>query len=83
MLSLRARRASVAMIEIGTPVTYRGRPHVVVGVTPMGATPELLELEDIDSGRIRRVERTDPNLDIGSGKRARTSQDPTDEQASR
>ena len=49
----------------------------------MGATPELLELEDIDSGRIRRVERTDPNLDIGSGKDARTSQDPTDEQASR
>jgi hypothetical protein len=51
------------MVDLGTHLTYRGRLHVVVGVTPIGATPRLLELEDIESGRLRRVEWADPGLD--------------------
>ncbi len=69
------------MVDLGTLLTYRGRLHVVVGVTPMGATPRLLELEDVESGRIRRVEWTDPGLDTSPG-RARDREDPTEEQAS-
>jgi hypothetical protein len=60
-----ARRAFVAMLELGTVVSYRGRLQVVIGVTPMGASPQALELEDLDSGRIRSVERADPDLVIG------------------
>ena len=67
------------MVNLGTLLTYRGRLHVVVGVTPMGATPRLLELEDVESGRIRRVEWTDPGLDTSPG-RASDREDPTDEQ---
>ena len=51
------------MVDLGTLLTFRGRPHVVVGVTPIGATPRLVELEDAESGRIRRVEWSDPNLE--------------------
>jgi len=51
------------MVDLGTLLTYRGCPHVVVGVTPLGATPRLFELKDVESGRIRRVEWTDPGLD--------------------
>ena len=76
-----AHNASVAMVDLGTLLTYRGRLHVVVGVTPMGATPRLLELEDVESGRIRRVEWTDPGLDTSPG-RASDREDPPDEQAS-
>ena len=43
------------MFKIGTIVSYRGRIHVVIGVTPMSATPQLVEVEDRESGRIRRV----------------------------
>jgi hypothetical protein len=68
------------MVDLGTLLTYRGRLHVVVGVTPMGATPRLLELEDVESGRIRRVEWTDPGLDT-SPRQTRDREDPTDEQA--
>ena len=50
------------MFKIGTIVSYRGRLHVVVGVTPMSATPQLVELEDRESGRIRRVPYGDPQL---------------------
>jgi hypothetical protein len=78
--SLRARRASVAMVDLGTLLTYRGRLHVVVGVTPVGASPRLLELEDVESGRMRRVEWTDPGIDT-SPRRAWDREDPTDEQA--
>ena len=39
------------MFKIGTIVSYRGRLHVVIGVTPMSATPQLVELEDRESGR--------------------------------
>ncbi len=46
----------------------------------MGATPQLLELEDVESGRIRRVEWTDPGLDT-SPKQTRDREDLTDEQA--
>jgi hypothetical protein len=46
----------------------------------MGATPRLLELEDVRSGRIRRVEWTDPGLDTNP-RQARDRQDPIDEQA--
>jgi hypothetical protein len=69
------------MVDLGTLLTYRGRRHVVVGVTPMGATPRLFELEDVESGRIRHVEWTDPGLDT-SPRGARDREDPTDEQAS-
>jgi hypothetical protein len=48
-----------AVFEIGTIVSYRGRLHVVVGVTPMSATPQLVEIEDRESGRIRRVPSDD------------------------
>lgn len=68
------------MVDLGTLLTYRGRLHVVVGVTPMGATPRLLELEDVESGRIRRVEWTDPGLDT-SPRQTCDREDPTDEQA--
>ncbi len=43
------------MFRIGTIVSYRGRLYVVVGVTPMSVTPQLVELEDPESERIRRV----------------------------
>src|SRR6266516_2354578 len=78
--SLRTQGASVAMVDLGTLLTYRGRLRVIVGVTPMGATPRLLELEDVESGRIRPVEWTDPGLDT-SPKQTRDREDPTDEQA--
>jgi hypothetical protein len=54
-------------------VTYRGRLHVVVGVTPMGVQPQLLDLEDVDSGRIRQV-----SLDEGAIEFANTSGTPED-----
>jgi len=69
------------MVDIGTLLTYRGRLHVVVGVTPIGATPRLVELEDVESGRIRRVEWTDPDLDTAPTKRATGSDAATDEQS--
>jgi hypothetical protein len=59
----------VAVFEIGTIISYRGRLHVVVGVTPMGVTPTLLELEDTQSGRIRRVRGDDPQLAVEPTKR--------------
>jgi hypothetical protein len=60
---------SVAVFEIGTIISYRGRLHVVVGITPMSVTPPLLELEDTDSGRIRRVRGDDPQLVVEATKR--------------
>ena len=50
------------MFKIGTIVIYRGRLHVVVGVTPISVTPQLVELEDQESGRIRRVPSGDLQL---------------------
>jgi hypothetical protein len=47
------------VFKIGTIVRYRGRLHVVVGVTPMSVTPQLVEIEDRESGRIRRVPSAD------------------------
>jgi len=52
----------VAVFEIGTIISDQGRFHVVVGITPMSVTPPLLELEDTDSGRIRRVQGDDSQL---------------------
>jgi len=52
----------VAVFEIGTIVSYRGRLHVVVGMTPMSVTPPLVELEDAESGRTGRVRVDDPQL---------------------
>ncbi len=43
------------MFKFGTIVSYGGRLHVVVGVTPMSVTPQLVEIEDRESGRIRCV----------------------------
>ena len=54
--------AHAAVFKIGTIVSYRGRLHVVVGVTPMSVTPQLVEIEDRESGRIRRVPYGDPQL---------------------
>ena len=50
------------MFKIGTIVSYRGRLHVVVGVTPMSVTPQLVEIEDRESGRIRRAPDGDLQL---------------------
>jgi hypothetical protein len=50
------------VFKIGTIVSYRGRLHVVVGVTPMSVTPQLVELEDRESGRIRCVPSDDLQL---------------------
>jgi hypothetical protein len=50
------------VFKIGTIVSYRGRLYVVVGVTPMSVTPQLVELEDRESGRIRRVPAGDLQL---------------------
>jgi hypothetical protein len=41
----------VAVFEIGTAVSYRGRLYVVLGTTPMSVTPALVELEDAETGR--------------------------------
>jgi hypothetical protein len=60
----------VAKFEIGTRVRYRGRLHIVVGFTPMGVTPRLLDLEDVQSGRIRQVKPTDPDLELEPIERA-------------
>jgi hypothetical protein len=59
-----AGRATAAMFEIGKTISYRGRRHVVVGVTPMGVTPCLVELEDVESGRVRSVQCDDPEIVI-------------------
>jgi hypothetical protein len=52
------------MFEIGKTISYRGRRHIVVGVTPMGVTPCLVELEDAESGRVRSVQCDDPEIVI-------------------
>jgi hypothetical protein len=62
-------RVSVAVFEIGTIISYRGRLHVVVGITPMSVTPPLLELEYAESGHIRRVRGDDPQLVVEPTKR--------------
>jgi hypothetical protein len=59
----------VAVFKIGTIVSYRGRLHVVVGITPMSVTPPVLELEDSESGRIRRIRGDDPELVVEETKR--------------
>jgi hypothetical protein len=69
------------MVDIGTLVSYRGRPHVVVGVTPIGATPRVVELEEVESGRIRRVEWSDPDLDTAPTQTTTGSDAATDEQS--
>jgi hypothetical protein len=43
------------MFKLGDTVNHHGRAHVVVGSDPMSVTPRLIEIEDLDSGRIRRV----------------------------
>jgi hypothetical protein len=52
------------LLEPGTLVAYRGRPHVVVGVTPMSIIPHAVELEDVSSGRISSVDVSDRQLQI-------------------
>ena len=67
---LRTRWARVwTVFEIGTIVSYRGRLYVVVCITPMSVTPPLVELEDTESGRIRRVRGDDPQLVIEATRR--------------
>jgi hypothetical protein len=60
---------SVAVFEIGTIISYRGRLHVVVGTTPMSVSPPVLELQDTERGRIRRVRGDDPQLVVEATKR--------------
>ena len=62
----------MATFEIGTQLRYRGRLHIVVGFTPMGVKPGLLELEDLRSGRIRRVDPTDPGIEVEPVERTQT-----------
>jgi hypothetical protein len=50
------------MFNIGTTITYRGRLHVVVGMSPMGVSPGVVELEDVETGRVRSVQSDDPEL---------------------
>jgi hypothetical protein len=50
---------AVDILQIGMPVTYRGRAHVVAGISPMGVTPQVVELRDIDAGCTRTVSVTD------------------------
>jgi hypothetical protein len=47
------------VLEMGTLVNYRARPHVIVGITPMSVTPQLLELEDTETGRVCHVNAVD------------------------
>jgi hypothetical protein len=54
--------ARAAVFKIGTIVSYQGGLHVVVGVTPMSVTPQLVEIEDRKTGRIRRVPAGDLQL---------------------
>jgi hypothetical protein len=67
-----ARRSELArayMFEIGTIVSYRGRLHVFIGITPMSVTPPQVKLEDTESGRILRVRGDDPQLVVEATKR--------------
>jgi hypothetical protein len=43
------------MVEIRDTLSYQGRGHLVLGMTPMSVTPRLIEIEDTDNGRIRSV----------------------------
>jgi hypothetical protein len=67
----------VAIFEIGTHVSYKGRLYVVVGFTPIGVTPRLLELEDVQSGRTREVEPSDPDLAVEPLDRAHRDENDT------
>jgi hypothetical protein len=66
--------SSVIRFVIGTHLNYRGRLHVVVAVTPVGVRPMLIDLEDVESGRVRRVKPDDPEIDP-SVERAEMRQD--------
>jgi len=59
------------VFKIGTIVSYRGRLHVVVGVTPMSVTPELVEIEDRENERIRSVPPDELQLVREPGERRR------------
>jgi hypothetical protein len=52
------------ILEIGMAMTYRGRAHVVAGISPMGVTPQVVELRDIDGGCTRTVSVTDESLHL-------------------
>ena len=67
----------MAIFEIGTHVSYKGRLYVVVGFTPIGVTPRLLELEDVQSGRTREVEPSDPDLAVEPLDRAHRDENDT------
>ena len=69
------------MFEIGMSVRHRGLLHVVVGFTPMSVEPGLLELEDVQSGRIRLVELTEPDLKVEPGGRAQLRQNEARDEA--
>ena len=50
-------------MEIGTVVTFRGRPWYVRGLDPHGVTPRYVYLEDARTGRriaVRRERLTAP-----------------------
>lgn len=56
--------ASAAMLNIGTTITFQWRLHVIVGITPIGVTPCMVELEDLETGRVRSVQAGDPELTV-------------------
>ena len=45
------------MIQLGDLVDYRGRLHVIRGVTPMSVRPFRIEIEDVETGARRWVPR--------------------------
>jgi hypothetical protein len=55
---------ALEIIEIGMAMTYRGRAHVVAGISPMSVTPQVIELRDIEAGSNRTVSVTDESLGL-------------------
>ena len=53
----------------GEVMTYRGRPYVVVGMDPVGATPRLVYLEDTATSESQTVsaDELDDTLSVGYG----------------
>jgi hypothetical protein len=66
-------KVAFEILEIGMAMTHRGRAHVVAGISPVGVTPQVVDLRDIEVGCIRTVSVTDESLPCtypGGGSRA-------------
>jgi hypothetical protein len=42
-------------LRIGDHVTYDGRLYVVLGLDPMGVPARRVDLEDVETGELRRI----------------------------